>query len=106
MSSVQGDQVPAFFADAVRQRLGAHLKDLRLFGSRARGDARADSDYDMLVIVDQRSPEIRAAIIDIEVDILDRYEALVTSVVRSESEWTQRQGLPLAMNIEREGKRL
>lgn len=106
MVSVQRDKVPVFFANAIRQRLGAHLKDLRLFGSRARGDAGPNSDYDMLVIVDQRSPEIRAAILAIEVEMMDRHEALVTSIVRSESEWMQRQGTPLALNIEREGRRL
>ncbi|WP_246156232.1 nucleotidyltransferase family protein [Thiohalocapsa marina] len=94
------------FALEVRKRLGAHLKELRLFGSRARGDAHVNSDYDMLVIVDTRSPEILAAILDIEVDLIDRYEALVTSIVRSEAEWEQRQGTPLALNIEREGRLL
>ena len=100
------ETIPAVFAPEVRRRLGAHLKDLRLFGSRARGDAHPHSDYDMLVIVDRRSPEIRAAILEIEVDLIDRYESLVTSIVRSEDEWKQRQGTPLAINIEREGRRL
>ena len=100
------EAIPSVFAREVRNRLGAHLKELRLFGSRARGDARVNSDYDMLVIVDARSPEIRAAILDIEVDLIDRYDALVTSIVRSEAEWEQRQGSPLALNIEREGRQL
>jgi hypothetical protein len=60
----------------------------------------------MLVIVDRRSPDIRDAILEIEVDLIDRYEALVTSIVRTEDEWKQRQGTPLALNIEREGRRL
>lgn len=97
------DPVPSAFAHEVRKRLGSHLKELRLFGSRARGDAQDHSDYDMLVIVDSRSPEIRATIIDVEVELIDRYEALVTSIVRTEEEWKQRQGSPLALNIEREG---
>lgn len=100
------ETIPAVFAREVRRRLGAHIKDLRLFGSRARGDAQPHSDYDMLVIVDTRSPDIRAAILEIEVDLIDRYEALVTSIVRTEDEWKQRQGTPLALNIEREGRRL
>ncbi|EGV18430.1 nucleotidyltransferase family protein [Thiocapsa marina] len=100
------EAIPSLFAREVRKRLGAHLKELRLFGSRARGDARVNSDYDMLVIVDARSPEIRATILDIEVDLIARYGVLVTSLVRSEAEWEQRQGTPLALNIEREGRRL
>ena len=100
------DPVPATFAHEVRRRLGDHLKELRLFGSRARGDARSDSDYDMLVIVDSRSPEVRATILDVEVGLIDRYDALVTSIVRTEEEWRHRQGSPLARNIEREGRLL
>jgi len=106
MTQPPSETVPFVFAREVRRRLGTHLKDLRLFGSRARGDAHPHSDYGMLVIVDRRSPEIRAAILEIEVDLIDRYEALVTSIVRTEDEWKQRQGTPLAINIEREGRRL
>ncbi len=87
----------------LRQRLGLHLRKLLLFGSRARGDAQDDSDYDMLVVVDHRTPELRAIILEIESQLLDRYGALVATVLRSESEWQQLQGLPLARNIVREG---
>ncbi|MBK1621009.1 DNA polymerase III subunit beta [Lamprobacter modestohalophilus] len=106
MKPPPSEAVPDVFAREVRRRLGTHLKDLRLFGSRARGDAQPHSDYDMLVIVDRRSPDIRDAILEIEVDLIDRYEALVTSIVRTEDEWKQRQGTPLALNIEREGRRI
>ena len=37
------------FARAVRERLGDRVKIIELFGSRARGDERADSDLDVLV---------------------------------------------------------
>ena len=100
------DPVPATFAREVRKHLQAHLKEIRLFGSRARGDARKDSDYDMLVIVDTRSPEIRDTILDIEAGLLERYDALVASILRTEDEWQQRQGRPLARAIERESQLL
>ncbi|MBI4870935.1 MAG: nucleotidyltransferase domain-containing protein [Candidatus Riflebacteria bacterium] len=35
-----------------------------LFGSRARGDARADSDYDVLVVVERLDPRVRRTISD------------------------------------------
>ncbi len=35
----------------IRAALGQRLVELRLFGSRARGDAGADSDIDVLVVV-------------------------------------------------------
>jgi uncharacterized protein len=36
----------------LREGFGVRLRTVVLFGSRARGDARADSDYDLLVVAD------------------------------------------------------
>jgi predicted nucleotidyltransferase len=102
----QGDLVVQEFAAALRQRLGLHLRQIVLFGSRARGDAQDGSDYDMLVVVDHRTPELRAVILEVESQLMERYGALVATVLRSEAEWQQLQGLPLAHNIAREGVQL
>lgn len=99
----QCDRVTQEFAVMLRQRLGSHLRQLLLFGSRARGDAQDGSDYDMLVVVDHRTPELRAIILEVESRLMERYGALVATVLRSEAEWQQLQGLPLALNIAREG---
>jgi predicted nucleotidyltransferase len=97
--------MPPFPREAKR-RIGGRLREITLFGSRARGDARRTSDYDMLVIVDEKTPEIRGQLLDIEVEILDRYEALVASVLRSADDWQRSRAYPLAKNIEREGIKL
>ena len=97
------DPVVREFAAALRQRLGIRLCQVLLFGSRARGDARDDSDYHMLVVVDRRTPEVRAMILDIEQQLMDRYDVLVATVLRSKDEWQRTQGFPLARNIAREG---
>jgi predicted nucleotidyltransferase len=47
----------AFVSETVAT-LAAQVDDILLFGSRARGDARADSDYDVAVIV-KEAPELR-----------------------------------------------
>jgi len=91
------------FANEVRHRLGHHVKSINLFGSRARGDAREDSDYDMLVVVDQKTLEIRSIILDIEVELLEKYDVLVACVLQSEKQWNTAQGYPLARNIAKEG---
>jgi predicted nucleotidyltransferase len=51
--------VPAFlrapleaFATRLRARFGGRLRELRLFGSYARGEAHEDSDIDVLVLID------------------------------------------------------
>lgn len=100
------DPVIRDFVAALREQIGPRLRQVLLFGSRARGDAQEDSDYDMLVIVDQRTPELRNQILEIETRLMDRYGALVATVLQSEEEWRQAQGLPLARNIAREGMAL
>jgi predicted nucleotidyltransferase len=40
------------YRDALRGRFADRLREVRLFGSRARGDAREDSDVDLLVLID------------------------------------------------------
>lgn len=39
------------FVSAVEDAYGARLHAIHLFGSRARGDARPDSDYDVAVVL-------------------------------------------------------
>jgi len=43
------------FSGWLAQRFGSRLKELRLFGSRARGEADEDSDLDLLVVIDSLS---------------------------------------------------
>jgi type III restriction enzyme len=48
-------------ADAIRARDGSRIRRIILFGSRARGEARPDSDFDLLVVVrDTPRTEVRA----------------------------------------------
>jgi uncharacterized protein len=45
-------EVPKGAVEALRKVLGERLVAMVLFGSRARGDARADSDWDVLVLAE------------------------------------------------------
>ncbi len=91
------------YADQLGAKLGSRVEEIRLFGSRARGHAREDSDYDILVILDRRTPEVRSEVLKIAVRLMDRYNVLVATVIRSTEEWRKSQGYPLALNIAREG---
>jgi predicted nucleotidyltransferase len=97
------DTIVQAFASELRGRLGSRVRQIRLYGSRARGEAREGSDYDFLVVVDSRTPQLRRIVLDVETGLMDRYGALVATVLRSEEEWRQSQAFPLARNIMREG---
>jgi predicted nucleotidyltransferase len=57
------------FSTRIRAALGANLRELRLFGSKARGDARPDSDIDVLVIVGDDRVRAEDLAVDIAFDV-------------------------------------
>ncbi|MBI4378469.1 MAG: nucleotidyltransferase domain-containing protein, partial [Nitrospinae bacterium] len=54
MKRRRADKISVEFAGRVRSRLKNHLKKIILFGSRARGDSYEGSDYDILIVLDER----------------------------------------------------
>jgi len=91
------------YANILRQKLGRSLKQIFLFGSYARGDAWEGSDYDILVVVDKRSPGIREKTLDISVEMMNKHEKLFAVLLYDEKEWRIAQDFPLARNIMKEG---
>jgi len=81
------------------------IRRLILFGSRARGDAAADSDYDLLVVVDQKSAELREALYDAVLDTLLESGRLVSLKIFTSSEFERlnRLGTPFMERVHREG---
>jgi predicted nucleotidyltransferase len=57
------------FVRQVRARLQTHVLDLKLFGSKATGRDVEDSDIDVLVVVDHKTPELEDQILDIAFDV-------------------------------------
>jgi predicted nucleotidyltransferase len=97
----KADAVAVEFARLVRERLGPRVLKVVLFGSRARGEAREDSDYDF--VVDRRSADVREAILAIEVDLMNRHGSLVACLLRDEREWEASRRMPIGLNVAREG---
>lgn len=58
------------FKTALEKAVGRNLIEVRLFGSKARGDARKESDIDILVITECGDWHMRNVIYDIATDIL------------------------------------
>lgn len=97
------DPVVKDFAHALRQRLGYRIKRTVLFGSRARGDVRDGSDYDVLIIVTNRDRKLEEAVLDVELDVLNHTGVLICGLVYSEKEWERESQFPLGSNVTRDG---
>ncbi|MBW8003714.1 MAG: nucleotidyltransferase domain-containing protein [Planctomycetes bacterium] len=91
------------YADLVRIKLGRNLKQIILFGFLARGDAREGSDFEFLVVVDERTKSVREAVLDAGVEMLNQYDQLFAALLYSEDEWSDSSRYPIGWNIHHEG---
>ena len=93
------------FAGKARAALGARLVRLMLYGSRARGDAAADSDVDLLAVVDgMAGDDARRALWRLAVEVeLRRADVFLAVVVMTADEWEAERGFSFAGAVRREG---
>lgn len=103
MEATDARKRAAYFSAALRKRLGANLRQVILFGSRARGDFREGSDYDFAVVVRRKDPSVQSSVVEAGVDFLNRFDEVSACVVYDETEWAESTRLPLGVNIKREG---
>lgn len=92
------------------EKYGAHLKRVYLFGSRARGDFRPDSDADVAVFLDRVQEPIREqmAMGDDAYDIWMETGIRIEPWVFEEASWVEpdkHRAAPLVKAIQREGIR-
>lgn len=74
-----------------------------LFGSRARGDFHAESDWDFLVLLDEvdweKKREIRNTLYEIELEM----EEAISTLIEEKEEWERHEILLLYQNVQKEG---
>ena len=92
----------------LEEAFGPRLRSVRLFGSRARGDAEVDSDADVSVIVAGLSDEERGMAIDLAMSAWRNAGCrgpLISPLPWSEAEYAVRRDAErrIAMDIDREG---
>ena len=74
---ISDDPVVSKYIERIRQKLKSRLKNIYLFGSRARGDAWEGSDYDIALIVDNRDRKLEEMILDTSTSLLDQFDVLI-----------------------------
>jgi len=102
-TQINQDSIILDFKNLVRKRLKGRILILKLFGSRARGENDEYSDYDFLVVVDKKEKDFKEKLIDISVEILNKYDKLVGFILWDEEEWEWKKNLPIGLNILKEG---
>ena len=88
------------FRDRLRALLGERLRDLRLFGSEARGEGGAESDIDLLVLVDGFDEKTWRAVHDLAYSISPWLAPLVEDFERYHAPRSRATGLYQAIREE------
>lgn len=68
------------FTESLHKRLGSRLHAVVLYGSVARGDARPDSDVDLLVVTDSKSALDTVGDVAYEIDFATQFSTFLTPV--------------------------
>ncbi len=83
----------------------ATILHLILFGSKARDDARSDSDIDVLVVTQEEGWPVQHALLTLGARLSLEYDVLLNLFVVSQEKWSwmERVGHPLYRNVAAEG---
>ncbi len=81
------------------------VRDMRLFGSKVRGQTGPDSDVDIMIELAKRSPEIESEIDDITFEVNLRNDSFITTIVFGQDELQQgpMKESPIYKTIRKEG---
>lgn len=98
----------AALVDGLRQNYGEDLLEVILFGSKARGDAGAESDLDVLVVLHMRDSDYmlhRQQILDLAYRLDLQHGVVLSLLIQDEARYTEmrRANLLLNRNIHTEG---
>ncbi|MDI7260232.1 MAG: nucleotidyltransferase domain-containing protein [Thermodesulfobacteriota bacterium] len=85
----------------------AHIRKVVAFGSRVRGQGEEDSDLDLLILVDRKTPELEGKIEDVAYQVMwdHDFKPIISIKVFTEVGYLNSlaEGFSFYKNIEREG---
>ena len=96
------DPILKRFRAALDALYGDRIERVVLYGSRARGDAREDSDYDVAVFLHELTERWREVhrIVEVETDILDDTGAVINAMPFPAGAYRQRTGFMREIRLE------
>jgi len=93
------------FAERVRKRFGPRVRDIRLYGSYAREEARTDSDVDIYVEIEALGHRERGDVFDMAAEVSIAHLVTVQAFApgSDERDWLERNECRILSDIAAEG---
>ena len=94
------------FVMYLQSHFAMKVRQISLFGSKARGDSTHDSDMDVLIILAEENRQIRREILVQAARLSLEYDVLLSPRVIGEDRWEQMKHFSLYRNVQREARSL
>jgi predicted nucleotidyltransferase len=98
-------QALAVYVDRLLSAEGRRIQNVILFGSKARGDANADSDLDVLVIIDRYDSQTDHIVTKTAARVSLEYDTLLNTHIVTADRWAEmhRWAATLWQQVQRDG---
>jgi predicted nucleotidyltransferase len=95
----------AAYVQQVANDFADKVLSITLYGSQARGEASAESDIDLFIVVHQDTPALRQALVDLAWQVQFEYDVVISDIIRSVDQLHRMQAnrFPYYQGIEKEG---
>ncbi|MFQ5685540.1 MAG: nucleotidyltransferase domain-containing protein [Candidatus Scalindua sp.] len=95
------------FKDRLPSDVKEHLKRIIVFGSRAKGEAKEESDIDVIVLVDKKTSDIERKLEDVAYQVMwdNDFKPIISLKVFAESRFNSaiKRGFSFYENVQKEG---
>ena len=104
MTDPKLDAILRTLRQELAKALGSQLERIVLYGSRARGEARPDSDIDLLIVVkdEVNYPDLMQRTSEIVADVSLQYDVVISRTFASQAQFETAQD-PFFIGVRREG---